>query len=136
MQRRKAGVRASKSVAGAASAAAALFAFGMTPLAHAPAANADFGIDDLFDLIDPNLAVSAIDTTAAAALPAADPNTVLADLFQQDFWLPLHTDLEAWINSSAGEQFDNAINPFFAQGDFCGLICNGTDGTFGRPHWR
>src|ERR1700761_4151103 len=93
---RKAGVRASKNLAGVASAAAAFFAFGMTPWINAPAANADFGIDDLFNLIDPG-------GLAAAAMPAADPNTVLADLFQQDFWLPFHTDLQDWINSPIGQ---------------------------------
>jgi len=36
-------------------------------------------------------------------------------------------------STAVGEQFDNAINPFFAQGDFCGLICNGTDGTAADP---
>ncbi len=75
-------------------------------------------------------AASSADAVTAAA-PAADPS--LADLFQTDFWLPLHTELEGWINSPTGEAFDNAINPYFATGEFCGLICNGDAGTLADP---
>jgi hypothetical protein len=41
-----------------------MVALGMTPLASAPAANADFGLDDLLDVIDPNLVAGAVDPTA------------------------------------------------------------------------
>ena len=57
----------------------------------------------------------------------------LADLFQTEFYEPLHPADQAWINSPLGEEFDNAINPLFATNDFCGLICNGTPGTEADP---
>src|SRR3984893_7358969 len=145
-------------VLGAGTTAGAFLAFGMTPLAAAPAAHAD-AVDVIIDPIinslagpDPTLGadvsglVTAFDPTfvgdpvaalgssadsLAAAVPAANPT--LADLFQTDFWLPLHTQLQAWIDSPLGMSIDNAINPFFATGGFCGLICNGTDGTMAAP---
>src|SRR6202041_4147268 len=153
-------------VLGAGTTAGAFLAFGMTPLANAPAAHADV-FDVIIDPItnsilgsitsldalagfDPSSALdlgplalpaadaalaseplaaaaSSADALTAAAAPAADPT--LADMFQTDFWAPLHAADEAWINSPTGEAFDNAINPYFATGDFCGLICNGTPGT-------
>lgn len=166
-------------VLGAGTTAGAFLAFGMTPLAAAPAAHADefdviidpiinsilgsvpnsiTGLDALLG-IDPtagsdqyrgccepdraarnilgiDLAVPANDAAASsadalAAAPAADPS--LADLFQTEFYEPLHAADQAWINSPLGEEFDNAINPLFATNDFCGLICNGTPGTEADP---
>jgi hypothetical protein len=152
-------------VLGAGTTAGAFFAFGMAPLATAPAAHADVfdviidpvinsilssitsldalaGIDPSSALDLGSLALPATDAALAseplaaaassadavtAAAPAADPT--LADMFQTDFYAPLHAADEAWINSPTGEAFDNAINPYFATGDFCGLICNGTAGT-------
>lgn len=141
-----------RSLAGACCAAAAFFALGMTPLATAPAANADFGIDDLFDLIDPNLMAGAVDSTGGLDLSsllgdiglastgssdlgavAAQADNALVEAFQQDFWVPLHTALEDWINSPFGQEVDNAINPLFAGDGFCGLICNGAPGTVEDP---
>ncbi|MBV8863287.1 MAG: hypothetical protein JO082_10230 [Mycobacterium sp.] len=129
-------------LAGACSAAATFLALGMTPLATAPAANADFGIDDLFDLIDPNLVASAVDPTggldlgtaaATSSAVTAQADNALAEAFQQDFWIPLHTALEDWINSPLGQDIDDAINPLFAFDNFCGLICNGAPGTAELP---
>ena len=174
-------------VLGAGTTAGAFFAFGMTPLASAPAAQADVldviidpiinsvlgsitsldalaGIDpssalDLGSLALPGTdAASAADLgslalpvtdaapsadAASAAAPAADAvsaapiaDSSLAEMFQTDFYLPLHTVLEDWISSPTGEAFDNAINPLFthfAGETFCGLICNGTAGTEADP---
>src|ERR1700730_7761015 len=109
--------------------------------------NSITGLDALLG-IDPtagsDLALPATDAAAAdpvvaaassadvlAAVPAADPS--LADLFQTDFYEPLHAADQAWIDSPLGEQFDNAINPLFATGNFCGLICDGTPGTQADP---
>ena len=75
-------------------------------------------------------AASSADALTAAA-PAADPT--LADMFQTDFWAPLHAADQAWINSPTGEAFDNAINPYFATGDLLWPICNGTDGSITDP---
>jgi hypothetical protein len=143
---RKGGVRAARRLAGACGAAGAFLAFGMTPAGIAPPANADFGLDDLFDLIDPNLVAVLGDAGSAAAAPAADPST-LVDAFQQDFWLPLHTDLQDWINSPLGTEIDNnvinplfapltqALNAVFAPGaeGYCGIICDGLPGTEADP---
>src|ERR1700722_15617602 len=156
-------------VLGAGTTAGAFLAFGMYPLASAPAAHADVfdviidpivnsilssitsldalaGIDPSSALDLGSLALPATDAALAseplaaaassadamsAAAPAADPT--LADMFQTDFYEPLHAADEAWINSPTGEAFDNAINPYFATGDFCGLICNGTAGTEADP---
>jgi hypothetical protein len=41
--------------------AGAFLAFGLTPLAAVPAANADFGFDDLIELLHPGLAAGAVD---------------------------------------------------------------------------
>jgi hypothetical protein len=101
--------------------------------------NSITGLDALRG-IDPtagsDLAVPATDAVASsadalAAAPAADSS--LADLFQTEFYEPLHAADQAWINSPLGEEFDNAINPLFATNDFCGLICNGTPGTEADP---
>ncbi|MGA8328337.1 MAG: PGRS repeat-containing protein, partial [Mycobacterium sp.] len=176
---RNAKARRRRRVLGAGTTAGAFLAFGMTPLATAPAAHADefdviidpiinsilgsitsldalAGIDPSSALDVGSLALPATDVALAAeplaalgsstdavsaaassadavtaAAPAADPT--LADMFQTDFYLPLHTALENWINSPNGEAFDNAINPYFATGDFCGLICNGVAGTEADP---
>src|ERR1700712_3522123 len=162
---------------GAGTTVGAFLAFGLAPLATAPAAHADefdviidpiinsilgsvtsldalVGIDpssvlDLGSLVLPATDVALVSEplaalgsstdvlTAAAssgdAAAAAAPAASLAETFQTDFYLPLHAQLEAWINSPTGEAFDNAINPYFATGDFCGLICNGDAGTLADP---
>ncbi len=134
---RKSGPRRRRRVIGASGAAAAFLAFGMTPLATAPSAQADF-LDDLFNfdwlasVFDPG-AVGGVD----AALPTADFN--------------IDDSIQAWINSPLGTAIDNLINPFFdtsnplgalitplinpaADGlDVCGLICNGAPGTETDP---
>jgi len=152
------------------SSAGAVLAFGMGPLAAAPAAHADefdVIIDPIINaiagslggLVDPlagldpsaslDVALPAADVASvdsALTLPsdwlgglsAADPSSAMAvaaapnsvaEAFQTDFYLPLHTALEDWINSPLGQSIDNEINPLFAVNGFCGLICNGAPGT-------
>ncbi|MGB3895219.1 MAG: PGRS repeat-containing protein, partial [Mycolicibacter sinensis] len=131
--------------AGLGATASAFLAFGLTPLASAPTASADFfGWDWLVDLFEPSAATSAVDPTGdsgwdAFALPgvaaAGDPNSVAA-AFQTDFYLPLHAALEAYINSPLGEAINPVINQLFAPlilPGFCGLICDGADGTMANP---
>src|ERR1700747_2804144 len=136
-------VRCRRPVVGLSTSASAFLTFGLMPLATAPAAQAD-QLDVILDpiinslaSIDPTLATdlsglaTSFDPTVvgdplAASAPAADPT--LADLFQQVFWLPFHSALQAWIASPLGMSIDNPINPFFAVDNFCGLICNGADG--------
>ena len=152
--------------------AGAFLAFGLTPLANAPAANADefelildpiinslasldptlatdvSGLATAFDptlvgdslaaagsVSDPLAALGSSADPLAALAPAADPNAV-AEAFQTDFWLPLHSALQAWITSPLGMQIDNALNQIFdplIPAGFCGLICNGAEGTMGDP---
>lgn len=77
-----------------------------------------------------NAALAASSTVDPAA--SADPSAI-DNMFQQDFYLPLHTALENWLPSPSGQQFDNAINPLLATSNSCGLICNGTPGTVDDP---
>ena len=138
--------------------AGAFLALGLSPLANAPAANADV-LDAILDPIinslgsvDPTLAgdlgslassfdpafsdpgLAALSADAAAALPAAplDPNP-LSEAFQTDVWLPLHAELVTAATDFQTNPIGEAINSYFSTlpGDFCGLICNGADGTAG-----
>jgi hypothetical protein len=169
--------------------AGAILATAIGPVATAPLAKADFGIDDLImDLFDPGAVAAAADpagsfdlsglladfgasgtgATDTAALPvvglpgpaavaaAADPagsfdlrgllaelglvgngttdNTALAEAFQQDFYEPVHTFIENWINSPDGQVVDNEINSFFqTPSNICGVICDGAPGTAADP---
>ena len=95
---------------GVGAAAGAVLAFGMTP----PTAHADdFGLGDLIgDLIasTSSAASSAGELSTPAvdqALSAAAPTLSAADIFQQYIYDPAHTAVEAWINSSFGEQVDS-----------------------------
>ena len=129
---------------GAGTAAGAFLAFGMTPLAAAPVANAD-GLDVVLDPILNSLAsiapalttdltsmIAGIDPSfategaASAALPAADD---LATMFQQYVYTPLETAAQSWILSPTGEQVDGFLNSTF--GEF--LIGNGAAGTAADP---
>jgi hypothetical protein len=121
---------------------AAFLAFGLTPLASAPAAHAD--IDFLGDIIDPLFGIDPTagadssvgwdsfwgdlglgDTTAGAAgSAAADP--------LEGFYTSIHGFVEDYMQSPAGETIDGFINTFYA-GDACGFICNGVDGTAADP---
>jgi endoglycosylceramidase len=129
---------------GAGAAAGAFLAFGMTPLAPTPVANAD-GLDVILDpilnslssiapalttdltsmvaSIDPSFAA---DGAASAALPASAD---VATTFQQYVYTPLETAAQSWITSSTGEQVDGFLNSTF--GEF--LIGNGAAGTAADP---
>jgi len=123
-------------------------AFGLAPLATAPAAHADF--DDVVDLaiatfVDPStntvdwdavLSPTAWDTAfaelgAALATPGAadfthaDLNTLLL----QYLYTPIHTGIEDWINSDLGQQLNNLINQPFLALTGRALIGDGIDGT-------
>ncbi|MGB7870384.1 MAG: hypothetical protein WBM01_19275, partial [Mycobacterium sp.] len=150
----KATARRRRRAIGLGSGAGAFLAFGLSPLAAAPPARADV-LDTILDPIinslagvDPTLGadVSGLATSfdptfvgdqaaalgssadsLAAAVPAANPT--LADLFQTDFWLPLHAQLVPLATAFQDNPLGAAINQAFATGGFCGLICNGADGT-------
>jgi endoglycosylceramidase len=109
-------------VLGLGATAGAFFAFGLTPLATAPAANAD----ELEVILDPIInSLSGIDPTLGADLGAlaasfdptfaADSATAAAapdfsELFNQFVYTPTHTALETWISSDVGKQVDGFIN--------------------------
>lgn len=138
-------------VTGIGASAGVLLAAAMTPLAAAPVANADFGFDDLLDLLDPGLVVGTVDPTVglesllsdfgltttplpefdlnAVALPVAAP--VLAQQFDMLIYEPIHAAEQAFIASPFGQAFDNAVNPFFESVFGRDLIGNGADGVAG-----
>ena len=108
----------------------AVFATFGVAMSTPPAAHADdFGLGDLIsDLVasasSAELGSQGVDQALAATASSAE--TLSADaLFQQYIYEPLHASVESWINSSFGEQVDNALNT--ASGQF--LIGNGADGT-------
>src|ERR1700739_3231959 len=110
-------VRWRRPVVGLSTSASAFLTFGLMPLATAPAAQAD-QLDVILDplinspaIIYPTLAIAlcglgpssdptVVGDPLAASAPAADPT--LPDLFQQGFWLPFHSALQAWIGSPPG----------------------------------
>ena len=128
--------------------AGAFIAFGLAPLATAPAANAD-EFDAILDpvlsslsSVDPALVaevsslVTSFDPTfaadsgaAAAAASAAGPPD-FAELFNQFVYAPTHTALESWINSDVGQQVDGFINS--VTGSY--VIGNGAPGTEADPN--
>ena len=100
--------------------AGAFFAFGLSPLVTAPAANADeleVILDPIINSlagIDPTLGAdlgalaTSFDPTFAADSAASAPD--FSDLFNQFVYAPTHTALEAWIGSDVGKQVDGFIN--------------------------
>jgi endoglycosylceramidase len=110
-------------------ASAAFAAFGVAMFSPPTARADDFGLGDLIsDLISSassaEVGSQAVDQALAAS--ASGAQTLSAEgLFQQYIYDPLHAGVENWINSSFGEQVDNAINT--ASGQF--LVGNGVDGT-------
>ncbi|MGB6146336.1 MAG: PGRS repeat-containing protein, partial [Mycolicibacter algericus] len=115
---------------------AAFLAFGMTPLAAAPEARADFEFDDFlgwFGLEPDSQALTSEWIGSAWDLPdSADATGMeIAQLWDTYFYMPLHALLQDWINSDFGSQVNGVINQIFAPftENFCGMICNGADGT-------
>jgi len=117
----------------------AIFALGMTSMSIPATAHADdFGLGDLLGDLAASatsaatnvgeLSTPAVEQALSAAAPSAETVSA-ADLFQQDFYDPLHTAVEDWINSSFGQQVDSYINT--ASGEF--LIGNGAPGTEQDP---
>lgn len=134
-------------VAGMGTAAGAVLAFGLTPLAAAPAANADF-LDTVLDPIinslssvDPTLGAdlgalaTSVDPSftvenAAAAATGADSSldqaltnamsvgdSDLAKLFNQYVYTPMETAVQAWITSTPGQEVDSSLNAWFDKVD-------------------
>ncbi len=100
----------------------AVLAFGLTPLATAPAANAD----ELDLVLDPVLtSLSTVDPSGLDAVPAGD----VAQFFDQFVYAPMHALEQAWITSPFGEQVDGVINAAFGQT----IIGNGVSGTAAHP---
>ena len=107
---------------GAAFTATALF---VSPGAHAD----DFGLGDVLGnavagAASAEVGNQAIEQALNASASGAETLSA-AGLFQQYIYDPLHAGVESWINSSFGEQVDQALN--LASGQF--LIGNGADGT-------
>ncbi|RAU89892.1 hypothetical protein DQP56_23985, partial [Mycolicibacter senuensis] len=120
-------------------------------MAAPPIAQADDGFDWVVDLIAP-LFGSPIDDGGAAAgddwfdpatgtfaetgLGGSDALPLSAEADGTDLlygWL--HETMQDWLNSPFGQEVSGLINPLFApltQG-FCGVICNGIDGTEANP---
>ncbi|MGB3523159.1 MAG: PGRS repeat-containing protein, partial [Mycobacterium sp.] len=131
-------------VVGATSTVAAFLAFGTMPLSAAPAAQADFGFEDLFDpaawiqdvpadvggSIEPSAwagVLSGFGEVSAEPGAAGDWNaTAFVD---QWIYEPLHAGLQQWIASPFGTQVDDFVNQLFGQY----LIGNGVDGTLEHP---
>src|SRR6201986_3740077 len=104
-------------------------AFGVAMVSPPTARADDFGLGDLIsDLISSatsaEVGSQAVDQAPAATRSGGETLSA-AELFQQDIYQPLHASVESWINSSFGDQVDNALNT--ASGQF--LIGNGADGT-------
>ncbi|MEB3035213.1 PGRS repeat-containing protein, partial [[Mycobacterium] nativiensis] len=115
---------------GAGSTVAAFLAFGMTPLAPAPAAQADF-FEDLFSF---DWMVPTADVDVSGSAEAFDLSGLMGDfnavtLFDQLFYSPMHMLSEAWINNPFGEMVNGAINTMAGQY----LIGDGIDGTEANP---
>ncbi|MGB3475676.1 MAG: PGRS repeat-containing protein, partial [Mycobacterium sp.] len=123
----QAGARRGNRAIGTGSAVAAFLAFGMAPLAGAPAAQAD-GFEDLFDFswLTPADVTSDVDPGLAAFDPAAFDMITILD---QWFYTPLHMGMTAWIDSDFGAMVNNAINEMSGQY----LIGNGAAGTELNP---
>ncbi|MEO8813953.1 MAG: hypothetical protein ABI307_15505, partial [Mycobacterium sp.] len=134
-------------VAGLGTVVGAFLAFGMAPLATAPAANADeLGLDGIIDQlsgsvsgVDPGLdadptagsdnllsTLNLEDTAGSAA--AADPSD-FTQMFNNFLYQPIHGFEQDLINNPAFAALFAPINQFFALSGTCGLICNGADGT-------
>ncbi|WP_067974363.1 PGRS repeat-containing protein [Mycolicibacter icosiumassiliensis] len=142
-----------KRVIGATSTVGAFLAFGMAPLGAAPSARADeldLILDPAIDWLsnvdpamgaevtawvgafDPTFAgdsATAVDSVLDSANAGAAASVNMAQVFDQWIYTPIHTSLEAWINSSFGEQVDNAINQIAG----LYLIGDGTAGTAADP---
>ncbi len=99
--------------------AGAVLAFGMSPLAAAPEAKADF---DFLDLIDFSGAVG------AAAEPAALTGVQVAQDFQTDFYLPILAQVEAYIDNPANATVLQEINQPWVELFGRDLIGNGITG--------
>src|ERR1700761_3530404 len=104
-------------------------AFGVAMVSPPTARADDFGLGDLIsELIasasSAEVGSQAVDQALTASASGAETLTA-SELFQQDIYDPLHASVESWINSSFGEEVDQAINT--ASGQF--LIGNGVDGS-------
>ncbi|MGB6209707.1 MAG: hypothetical protein WBF82_22455, partial [Mycobacterium sp.] len=154
--------KARRRAVGLSTSAGAFLAFGLGPLATAPAAHADgfeliiepiinslasvgptLGADlgALMGSFDPTLAGDNAATAASlldpAALPAADPaaSPDLAQLFNEFIYTPMHTADQDWINSSFGTAVDNQLNTLWSEMGGSGiLIGNGAPGTMADPN--
>src|ERR1700722_15725180 len=108
---------------------AAFAAFGIAMFSPPTARADDFGLGDLISDVITSASTAEVGSQAVdqalAATPSGAETLSPAGLFQQYIYDPLHASGESWINSSFGEQVDNAINT--ASGQF--LVGNGADGT-------
>src|SRR5690625_527769 len=121
-------------IVGASSAVGAFLAFGMTPLAGAPA-QADFDFFDPFSWFDLD---SAADTAGVAdatsfawtfddwaGLSSGDPSAWVA--FDDQLYQAIYDPMEAMISNPANGWWLDPLNQAFATGDSCGVLCNGVD---------
>ncbi|MGH3563113.1 MAG: hypothetical protein ACRDTN_15350, partial [Mycobacterium sp.] len=120
-------------VAGLLVAFGAFLGFGMAPLATAPRAHAD-DIDLLLDPIIASVQATMTELDPAGLAASVDPFAGAADAaaaawFDQAIYLPLHADIETWINSTLGQAVDGFINGLFGQY----LLGDGAAGTALHP---
>ncbi|HEU4360041.1 MAG TPA: PecA family PE domain-processing aspartic protease [Mycobacterium sp.] len=122
-----------------------VLAAGLIPLVCAPAANAEFGLDDLLDpaaWFDPAAGgeVSGVDDLLAnlhgaaqsvAPAAASDGGGNAAGAVENDIYLPLHNAIETWITDPANAQLLKTINQPWVTWFGRDLIGNGIDGFTG-----
>jgi endoglycosylceramidase len=133
-------------VVGLGAAAGMVLSLGTTPLAAGPSARADVldavidqilapVIDAATNTVNPatwDAAFASILGDVADSGSAAQPAFSAADLtaiVAQSLYIPLHSDIENWINSSVGQQVDGLINTVLDSY----AIGNGTAGTASDP---
>ena len=76
---------------------------------------------------DPAFPLSSLLTFLGFVGTGQPDSIAFADSFQEGLYQPVHTFVEDWINSPLGQLVDNDINSLFvSNGEFCGLICDGT----------
>ncbi|HEU0192345.1 MAG TPA: cellulase family glycosylhydrolase [Mycobacterium sp.] len=125
---RRRGIQVARRPVGLGVAAGVFVGLGLAPLVGVAVAGAD-GLEDVVDAALSPVRDAAAASSLAAVASTADAGDDVAQAFQADFYLPLHTSLQDWIHSSEGQQVDAAINK--AAGVF--LIGDGTAGTAAHP---
>ncbi|HEU4360353.1 MAG TPA: hypothetical protein VFR27_02455 [Mycobacterium sp.] len=122
---------------GVAGAISVLLTFALSATGNEPVARAD-GLDAvLASILDGATGPAGAADPAAAGVELAGVSEVGAAAGSSSLGAFVQGIEQDWINSTSGQQFDNALNTAFATLDptaaagTCGLICDGADGTSG-----